>query len=136
MSYSENKELIQARELMREGKLMESFQIISELGRRDNISPEEIISHKLLKVKYLYKSAKFTDAITYANDLLKESHNQGDRLTHLDTLLIQSFSHIMLGNVSKCEGLFKKAETLFKRIKHISFFSREKAAISVNYKYV
>ncbi|MHA2186578.1 MAG: tetratricopeptide repeat protein, partial [Promethearchaeota archaeon] len=34
--------------------------------------------------------------------------------------MIQSFSHIMLGNVSNCEDLFKKAETLLKKEKRNS----------------
>jgi len=117
MSHSEIKELIQARQLIKEGKINEAFQIVLELEERDNLSPQELLSYKLLKANFLYKSSKYSDAITYTDQLLQESQKQGDLLTFFDTLMIQSFSQIMLGNVNKSKDLLKTADDLFKKIK-------------------
>ena len=49
MSHSEIKELIQARQLMEEGKIKEAFQIVLELEKRDDLSPQKLLSNELLQ---------------------------------------------------------------------------------------
>jgi tetratricopeptide (TPR) repeat protein len=119
---------------MEEGKLKEANQTVLELEKMGDLSPQELISCKLLKANLLYKSLKFPDAIIYTDQLLKENQKQGDSLTFLDALMIQSFAHIMLGNVSKSEALIRKADLLFKQIKRTSsldFRERESFLIRI-----
>jgi hypothetical protein len=115
-----HEELIQAKQLIKEGKINEAFQIVLELEKRDNLSPQELLFSKLLKANFLYKSMKFSDANIYTDELLQESKKQGNLLTYLDALLIKSFANVMLGNVSKSEDLIKKADNLFKKVKGTS----------------
>jgi len=135
MSHSEIKELIQAKKLMEEGKIKEANQILLELEKREDLSPQELLSYKLLKANFIYKSGKYSDAIIYTDKIMQESQKQGDLLMFLDALLIQSFSHIMLGNVSKSEDLIKKADDLFRKIKITSILDlRERESFLVRIK--
>ncbi|MFW9879107.1 MAG: tetratricopeptide repeat protein [Candidatus Thorarchaeota archaeon] len=114
------KVLKDAKKLIEEGKVKEAKPLILDLEKRDDLSPQELLSYKLLKAKLLYKSLNFLDTVTYTEQLLKEIKDQGDLLTLLDVLMIQSFAYIMLGDVSKSEVLIKKANVLFNRIKETS----------------
>ena len=130
-----HEELIQAKQLIKEGKINEAFQIVLELEKRDNLSPQELLFSKLLKANFLYKSMKFSDANIYTDELLQESKKQGNLLTYLDALLIKSFANVMLGNVSKSEDLIKKADNLFKKVKGTSTIDlRERESFLVRIK--
>ena len=120
MSHSVIKELIKAKKLMREGRIKEAYQIILEFENKGDLTAQELFSYKLLKANLLYKSGKFSEAIIYTDELLQESQKGGDFVPSLDVLLIQAFSHIILGNVSKSEDLIKKADNLFMKIKGTS----------------
>jgi len=135
MFHSEMKELIKAKKLMREGRIKEAYQIILEFENKGDLTAQELFSYKLLKANLLYKSLKFSEAIIYTDELLQESQKGGDLLPSLDVLLIQAFSHTMLGNVSKSEDLIKKADDLFKKIKVTSIIDlRERESFLVRIK--
>ncbi|MFX0008500.1 MAG: tetratricopeptide repeat protein [Candidatus Hermodarchaeota archaeon] len=112
--------LKEAKKLIEEGKLKETKRLILDLEKRNDLSPQELLSYKLLKAELLYRSFKFLDTINYTDQLLKEIQDQGDLLLILDVSMIQSFAQIMLGNVIKSEALIKKARILFNRIKETS----------------
>jgi len=120
---------------MEEGKIKEASQIVLELEKRDDFSPKELFPFKLVKLSMVYKSGRFTEAIAHAEKLSQECQKQGDLLTYLDVLLIQAFSHIMIGNVSKTENLMIKAEDIFKKIKVASTIDlRERESFLVRIK--
>ncbi|MFX1269521.1 MAG: tetratricopeptide repeat protein, partial [Promethearchaeota archaeon] len=130
-----SKKLIQAKKLMEEGKIKESSQIVLELEKRDDFSPKELLSFKLVKLNLVYKSGRFTEVIAHAEKLSQECQKQEDLLTYLDVLLIQAFSHIMQGNVSKTENLMIKTEDIFKKIKVASTIDlRERESFLVRIK--
>ena len=129
------KELVQAKQLMNQGEIKKSFQLVLELEKRDDLSAKELFSCKLLKANLLYRLLKYSDAIIYTDQLLQESQKQGDLLTSLDILLIQSLSHIVLGNVSESEDLIKKADDIFKKIRVTSIIElRERESFLVRIK--
>lgn len=109
--------LKKANKLIKEGRINEAKHLTLDLEKRNDLSPQELLSYKLLKAKLFYKSLKFLDTITYTDQLLKEIQDQGDLLTLFDVIVIQSFAYIMLGNISESEALIKKANVLFNRIK-------------------
>ena len=49
MFYSKIEELVQAKQLMDEGKVKDAFQIVLELEKKDDLSPQELLSCKLLR---------------------------------------------------------------------------------------
>ncbi|MBY9014315.1 MAG: tetratricopeptide repeat protein [Candidatus Lokiarchaeota archaeon] len=135
MSHSEMKELIKAKNLIREGRIKEAHQIVLGLENYENLTAEELLLCKLLKANLLYRSMKYSDAIIYTDELFKESQKQGDLLTYLDALIIKSFANIMLGNVSESEDIIKKADNLFKKIKGTSTIDlRERKSFLVRIK--
>ena len=135
MSRSEIQELTQAKQLMEKGRIDEAYQIVLGLENRENLTAKELLLCKLLKAKFLYKSMNYSEAIIYTDELLQESQKEGDLLTFLDILMIQSLSHIELGNVSKSEDLIKKADDLFKKIKVTSIIDlRERESFLVRIK--
>jgi tetratricopeptide (TPR) repeat protein len=135
MSHSEIKDLIKAKKLMREGRIKEAYQIILEFENKGDLIAQELLSYKLLKLNLIYKSLKYSEAIIYIDELLKESQKQGDLLTYLDALLIKSFVNVMLGNVGKSEDIIKKADNLFKKIKGTSTIDlRERKSFLVRLK--
>ncbi|MFW9943301.1 MAG: hypothetical protein ACFFFT_19860 [Candidatus Thorarchaeota archaeon] len=141
MSNFENKELIQAKQLMEEGKVQEPFQILLELEKRDVLSPQELLSCKLLKVKLLHKLGNHLDAIKTAEETFQESQKQGNLLLSFDSLLNQAYEHNMMGNISQSEDVIKQAEDLFKVIKQkftIDLKERESFLVRIkanNYKW-
>ncbi len=135
MSRSEIQELTQAKQLMEEGRIDEAYQIVLGLENRENLTAKELLLCKLLKAKFLYKSMNYSEAIIYTDEILQESQKEGDLLTFLDILMIQSLSHIELGNVSESEDLIKKADDLFKKIKVTSIIDlRERESFLVRIK--
>ena len=120
MSHSVIKELIKAKNLLREGRIKEAYQIALILKNKENLTTKEMLFYKLLKANLLYKSLQFSEANIYTDELMQESQKQGDLLTYLDALLIKSFANVMLGNVSESEDLIKKADNLFMKIKGTS----------------
>ncbi|MBY9021292.1 MAG: tetratricopeptide repeat protein [Candidatus Lokiarchaeota archaeon] len=120
MSHSVIKELIKAKNLLREGQNKEAYQIVLSLKNKENFTTKEMLFYKLLKANLLYKSLQFSEANIYTDELMQESQKQGDLLTYLDALLIKSFANVMLGNISESEDLIKKADNLFMKIKGTS----------------
>ncbi|MFX0000894.1 MAG: hypothetical protein ACFE9Q_17560 [Candidatus Hodarchaeota archaeon] len=134
MSNFENKKLIQVKQLMEEGKVKEPFQIVLEIEKRNVLSPQELLSCKLLKVKLLYKLGNYFDAIKNAEEIFQESQKQGALLFSFDSLLNQAFGHIIMGNISQSEDLIKQAEDLFKVIKQtytIDLRERESSLVRI-----
>ena len=120
MSHSVIKELIKAKNLMREGRIKEAHQIVLSLKNKENFTTKEMLFYKLLKANLLYKSLQFSEANIYTDELMQESQKQGDLFTYLDALLIKSFANVMLGNISEGDDLIKKADNLFMKIKGTS----------------
>ncbi len=138
MAHSESKELKQADHLIRKGKINEALKIVLELEKRDDISPQELLSIKVLKAKCLYMSGNFLDALKSAADIFQESQKQGDLLASFDALTIQAFAYMMSGSLSQSADIINQAEEIFKIIKQSftidlrrreSFFVRIKASI-------
>ena len=129
------KELIQAKQLMEEGRIEEANQIVLDLENKENLTAKELLLCKLLKAKFLYKSLKYSEAIIYTDELLQESQKGGDLLPSLDALSIIAFSYILLGEVNKSADLIKKADDLFKKIKVTSIIDlRERESFLVRIK--
>jgi len=120
MSNSVIKELIKAKNLLREGRIKEASQIVLGLKNKENLTTKESLFYKLLKAKLLYISSQFSEANIYTDELMQESQKQGDLLTYLDALLIKSYANVRVGNISEGEELIKKADNLFMKIKETS----------------
>ena len=119
MYHTEIKELIHAKQLRDDGKIKEAFQVVLELEKKDDISPQELLSCKLLKVKLLFWLGNSSDALKCAEDIYQESQKQGDLLSSFDALTLQTHNLITTGNISQSEEIIRHAEDLFKLIKEI-----------------
>ncbi|MFX1469149.1 MAG: hypothetical protein ACFFB8_10835 [Promethearchaeota archaeon] len=135
MTQSEIKELIQAKQLKDEGKIKDAFQIVLELERNDDLSPQELLSCKLLKAQLLRALGNYLDAIEIAKEIFHEFQKQGDLLSSFDALIIQAYAYMIMVNISKSEVITKQAEDLFKTIKEaISIDLRERESFLVRIK--
>lgn len=119
MSQTELKELKQANQLMREGRINEALQIVLELEKRGDLSNQDLRSCKLLKAKFFRRSLQYSEAVKYANQVLDESQKQGDSVSYLDGLLIQAHSFIMMGDLSQSNTILKQAEEVFENLKGV-----------------
>ena len=132
MSHLELKELKQANQLMKKGRINEALKILLELEKRGNVSSQDLLSCKLLKANLLDRSSHFSEALKYASQFLDESQNQGDSFSYLNGLLIQAHSFIMMGDLSQGNIILKQAEEVFENLKGMSKIDlREKESFMV-----
>lgn len=110
-------ELIRAKQLMSQGEIKKASQIILEFEKLDDLTTQQLLSINLLKIKLLYRSGEYLNAIKNANAIFQESQKQGDLLSSLDVLIIQAHAHAIMGNISQSEDTIIQAEDLFKKIK-------------------
>ncbi|MFX1572677.1 MAG: tetratricopeptide repeat protein [Promethearchaeota archaeon] len=119
MSHTELKELKQADQLMREGMINEALQIVLELEKRGDLSNQDLLSCNLLIGKLFRRSAQYSEALKYADQVLQESQKQGDSISYLDGLLIQAYSFLMMGNLNQSNTILKHAEEVFENLKGV-----------------
>lgn len=135
----EPKELIHAKKLKEEGDIKEAFKIILELENNNDLTPQQILSSKILKGKLLSELGQYQETFNLTDQILNESQQKGDLISSLDVLLIQAFSHIMMGNIKRSKPIIEQADKLYEKIKSStkedfrdkeSFLIRMKANIS------
>ena len=114
------KELIQVKQLIKERKLKEAFQIVLEIEQKADLTSQELLTLKLFKADLLRWLGDFLDAIELAKEIFQEFQKLGDLVSSLDALLIQAYSHEIMVNITQSEDLIRQAEKLFKIIKATS----------------
>ncbi len=120
MSHFALEELNQAHQKMREGELSEALKKVLELEKKIDITSHNLLSLKLIKARIFSRLGEYADAIKYASQVLKESQKQGDSLSFLDSLLIQAYSFVMMGDLNQSNTILGQAEELFESLIGIS----------------
>ncbi|MHA1885563.1 MAG: tetratricopeptide repeat protein, partial [Promethearchaeota archaeon] len=111
------KEMLQAKKMIREGKINDGFEIVSDFERKSDISDYDLLICKLLKGTIFRMNSQYHEAIEYANQVLQDSQKLGDLISYFDALLIQAYCDIEMGNLNKGETKLKQAEDLFEKLK-------------------
>ncbi|MFX0000900.1 MAG: tetratricopeptide repeat protein [Candidatus Hodarchaeota archaeon] len=120
MSDSEIIELNKVKQLTYEGRIKEALQIILDIEERSNLSNQNLISFMLLKLRLLYRSSKYSKTLSLVIQFLQETQKQGDLPSYFEGLLIQAYSLLMMGDLSKSSIALKKAEEIFENLKGVS----------------
>ncbi|MFX1590224.1 MAG: hypothetical protein ACFFC1_18980 [Promethearchaeota archaeon] len=116
MSNSNGKELTQAKQLIKEGKLEEAIQLINESGKEKPLSGDEKISYYLLKSSlslYLFQNQNI---LTYAEKASQESQNLGISLQLLDVYIQMAMGLIHRFKSEETLGFLVKAEDMLKML--------------------
>jgi len=129
------KELSRTKELMHQGNIKKASQIVGEFGKKNNLTDRELFFCKLLKANISYKRGRYTDAINYSDQIIKESQERGDIISLFDGLMIKAFCFVTVGEVNETENIIEQSEALLQRMKEeLTIDLRERESFMVRIK--
>ncbi|MHA2394656.1 MAG: tetratricopeptide repeat protein, partial [Promethearchaeota archaeon] len=114
MSYSEPKELTQARQFIKAGKFEESLQLLKDFEEKRKNSLQDKVSCQLLKCNLLYWQWKFEEMLKIADQTYKESLELGRNLQSVDVLLLSAKALKNLDREEEAINVINQAEELLK----------------------
>ena len=118
MSRLEVKELIQAKQLIDEGKFDEAHLLMKNLEEKGELSLYDLVSWHLLKCDILLQQGLFKELIELAEKTYKESLGLGKSLLSVDALMNIAFALLQISNFEKADEILKQGEELLKTITH------------------
>ncbi len=114
MSHSEPRELIQAKQLMEEGKLEEALQLVDDFGKKDNLSYHDQISYYILKSSLSSYFFNKNESLEYAERAYKESQKLENSLQLLDVYIQMAAALLQNNKTDESDGFIEKSEDLLK----------------------
>ena len=118
MTNSKSKELIQAKQLIYEGKSDEALQLMKNFEERGDIPLQDIVSWHLLKCRIFIQQSLFKELIELAEQIYKESLGLGNSLLSIDALYYLGLGLIWSGKLEKANEIIKQGEELLKTLTH------------------
>ncbi len=112
----ENTTLLEIEELLRHLKIDEARLKLTKFEKRDNITEEESLRSKLLKIKLLFDSNKWGEGLDILEEIMKECEKAENKLIWLDALFLKSIYYTEFGCYD--EGI-KNSERGLKIIKEL-----------------
>ncbi len=116
MSNSNGKELTQAKQLIKEGKLEEAIQLVNKSGKEKPLSRDEKISYYLLKSSLSQSLFQNQNILTYAEKASQESQNLGISLQLLDVYIQMAIGLIHRFKSEETLEFLVKAEDMLKML--------------------
>ncbi len=114
MSNSNGKELTQAKQLIKEGKLEEAIQLVNKSGKEKTLSRDEKISYYLIKSSLSLYLFQHQDILTYAEKASQESQNLDISLQLLDVYIQMAMGLIYRFKSEETLEFLVKAEDMLK----------------------
>ncbi len=120
---SENKlkgrpeELIQAEQLIVEGKFEEAHQLMDKFKEKGEYTLKDTLSSNLLKIDIMIQQGLYEDAIKLANQTYKESLGLRENLLAFDALNLETKALCWLSRSDEALDKIKEGEELLKIIK-------------------
>ncbi|MFX1310763.1 MAG: tetratricopeptide repeat protein, partial [Promethearchaeota archaeon] len=114
MSYSEPKELVQARQFIIEGKFEEALQIVDKFGEKKDLSSGEQISYFTLKSTLAFHFFNKIECLEYAEKAYQASVKLGNSLQLLDVYIQMANGLNWNLKTNEADEFFVKSENLLK----------------------
>ncbi len=116
MSNSEVKELIQAKQLIDEGKFDEAHLLMKNLEEKGDLSLYNLVSWHLLECEILFQQGLYKELIELAEQTYKESEGLENNFLKIDSLLIMTHALVRLERLDKAFNIIKRGEELLKTL--------------------
>ncbi|MFX0092557.1 MAG: tetratricopeptide repeat protein [Candidatus Hodarchaeota archaeon] len=103
-------ELIQAEQLVVEGKFAEAYQLIEAVEKRKKTSPVNHLRCQNLKATLLNKQGQFGNALKLAEEVIEEGQKQQLLLQVVDALIISADAFIRTGRLDEASSAVTQSE--------------------------
>lgn len=110
------KELIRVEKLINEGKHKEALQLMNYFEEKEELTPYEIVSCKLLKCELFFQQGLCENVIKLAQQTYEESLDLGNNFLSADALLIMANAFIYLYELEKAADIIKQGEGIIKKL--------------------
>lgn len=120
MPYLEPKELTQAKELIKKGKLKDSLQILMDFEGKEKNSLENIVSCHLIKCFLFLHQGLYDKIVKLAEHTYSESLELEKNILTVDALLVNANSLLNINKIELANQRIKQAEDLLKTLKEES----------------
>ncbi|MFW9938536.1 MAG: tetratricopeptide repeat protein, partial [Candidatus Thorarchaeota archaeon] len=129
MSVHENKELLQAQDLIDHSQFEKALQIIRSYEQKEKKHPQSIVSCHLLQCNILIQQGQYEKAFNLAEQTNKESMKLGTSLLTVDALLLMADALIWLGRLEHALELINHTEEILQtRTQELSIELKKKKA--------
>ncbi len=118
MANLKSKELIQAKQLIYEGKFDEALHLMKNFEEMGVHSLQDLVSWHLLKCRILIQQYAFKELIELAEHIYKESLGLGKSLLSVDALYYVGLGLLGSYNLKKGEEIIKQGEELLETLTH------------------
>ena len=118
MLNAESNELIQAKQLIYEGKFDEALHLMKNFEEMGVYSLQDLVSWHLLKCRILIQQYAFKELIELAEHIYKESLGLGKSLLSVDALYYLGLGLLGAYNLKKGEEIIKQGEELLETLTH------------------
>ncbi len=109
-------ELIQAEQLILEGKFEEVYKLMDKFLERGESTLKDTLLSNLLKIDIMIQQGLYEDAIKLANQTYKESIELRENVLAFDTLKLEAISLLHLNNLDEALEKIKEGVELLKNI--------------------
>ncbi|MFX1454736.1 MAG: tetratricopeptide repeat protein [Promethearchaeota archaeon] len=116
MVISKNQELLLVEQLYEQGKCEEALQVIINFEQVENLTEGDKLSCHLLKGYVLVMLGRYNEALTLADQAIKESQKLGKKLQIVDALILKGRPLWWLGKLDHALDLFNQAEKILSTI--------------------
>ncbi len=111
-------ELIQAEQLILEGKFEEAHQLMDKFKEKGEYTLKDTLSCNLLKTEIMFQQGLYKDVIKLTNQTYKESLGLGESLVAFDALNLMSKALFFLYRVDEALEKVKESKELLKILPH------------------
>jgi len=129
--YSESKEIIGVRRLLKKGKFKEALLLLEDLEEKVVLTDSDQLSCHLLK-SYVYMCyGNHEESFKYSQKAYQESLTLKNHLFSIDALVIMARALIWLGDMEKALNFVIQGEDILKNLSNISTPEREKREANI-----
>lgn len=116
MTQKKREDLSRAEKLLRKGKFQEAQEIVDTLFKIESITPDFLLSCKLLKARIYLKQGRFQDTQEIAEEVLKECLVDKKKYYSVDALIILAEASWRIGRLDKGSTYIREGEKILNEI--------------------
>ena len=111
-----SKEVIRVEKLIREGNHKEALQVINYFEGKEELTPYEMVSCKILKCELFFQQGLYENVIKLAQQTYKESLVLGNNFFSTDILLIIANAFLNLDELEIAPDIIRQGEDIIKKL--------------------
>jgi len=119
-------ELLRAEKLIDDAKVHEAHELLNNFERKEGLTLHNKVASHLLSADLLFQQGRFEEALTLAEQTLKESVKLGKNLQSVDCFILMAHSLWWLGKSDKIFDVIIQGEELLKNLTQVSSSKRMK----------